>query len=334
MTRVSSSAGSSAGGNAAVPIPLADVRLALEGGAGVMAKAFLHYHGLARGSGDALDDLAQRIIGYVKTGKLSAAAVRGLVREIPEASNKRVHLYKAAQPDKLRRRTAADFQAVVPSLDQAVVPRHAPTPRTSYSLVTPDLLRVSMVETHRVYTADPVRNDLVWEDVRKVVVVEAERATGFVTIAIDAPGYRHPHGDGQLAYYAHYLDVAGTLLDTELFPVPMYNAVIQLGRADRARVRPADLRGRTGSGSMVTMSGGRADLRDDAFYATLDGLKLREQGRFEWLKTADRPPEDGSFALLRPVRVEVDAKQSLVKFTKHTLAREITHVLAEVRALL
>ena len=308
---------------------------ALQGGVGEMAKRFLHYRGLVRGAGDTLPELAQRIVNYVDDGSLTRADVNELLREFREASDKRVYLFRADKKA-LKKLDGGTYQRRISSMDDARVAHPSGSTVVSYSFITPERLRVSYAEPHRRFTFSPRSGQPAqWYSGIRIVVLDVDRTSGFVTVAMDSPWYEHPHGERAVDYFSHHLDVARATVGTPLLPVYLNDLLLRLEAEPRDRIKPADTRGLTQAGGKMRFSANGKDVRDDPEYrARMRDLALRDHGTFEWQKTSSELPDDGSPALLADIKVTIDANSSMVRFTKHTLSREMEYVLTDIRNLL
>jgi hypothetical protein len=316
------------------------IAAALQGGYGTMAKRFLQAHGLARGAGDAVSDLAERIVRYGAGGSLSDTDISDLLRELAESGEKRVFVMRG-DPSKMRTVKAADFGTkAVSSLDHVRINRRPKGPHLNYALITADRVRLSYSETHgffKVHWSERTVEDL---DRTAVVVIEANLHSGIVTLAFDRPG-RHDHGTTASAFFDYYIqNEAPALLNSELVALEYYD-LLHAAEKDKYRelVRPGVVRGLGDDGcGLVLIGQGATDLRDYKTYQDhRGGLALRKSGRLVWKATNPKPDDmsvvrDGR-ALLRDVSTFITADPAMVRFDKHTLSHETSYVFRKIREI-
>lgn len=306
-----------------------------------MAKRFLESQGVKRGAGDAIDELAERIVRYLDDGQLTREAVLQMHRELLESGDKRVYAMRT-DPAKLRRVRASEFGGLaISSLDGAQVRRTPTRPHLNYALVSDGRLRFSFSETHTHWR--PVAEPRGWSQrvETNVIVIDADTSTGFVTVAFDAPGDEHPHGSSDGVYYDHYISVeAPALLGAELEPLE-WGEKLRAIEHDRYRgiVRYAGTGGVGACGTtMRYVPSGAADLRDSAAYqhARAD-IAVRKSARLIWSATTPRPDDLGEVragnALLRDVKTELFASPAVIRFSKHTLSHEMAYVLQTTQSI-
>jgi len=311
---------------------LATVRAALGGGSGTIAKHFLQYRGLARGATDSIDQLAERIVSYVDTGKLTAADIKTFVRELREYGDKRVYLFKG-DPAKLKKVTGDKFPNLITDLEEATL-KSGSNQHVNYALVDSEQIRISYSETHRSHQIDLAASTINWVHVSRIVVIEANKKSGFVTVSLDAPGDQNPHGERSTDYFTYYLDRAKTDLACDLVSLDLYNALLKLEKnTHKDIVRLANRWATTTDGLDVHMES-NADMRDaQSFWDSQGTVALRKKEKLAWLASAK--PQQGSQAdgLIREIRTEIYASPGMIRFTANTLSQEVAYVIDQVRKL-
>lgn len=307
-------------------------------GNGVMAKRYMQMNGLTAGMSDPLVKFTERVLDYVRAGKLPAAAVAHMTREMLEYGAKRMYVLRG-DPARMRRVKPGDLEHPVTDLDQARVARSPAGPRCNYSFVGADEVRQSFSEFHQRRGRSERFGDefrAAVENVLRVAVISGDLETGIVTVTLDSPGTYNPHGERADAYVEHYLDAARRLLNCDLYPLDWHTAVAKLQLAEHQTVvEPTSQRVEDDQGLPFSMGNGRSNLRQyDTFHRNTPSIVLRKHGRFKWLKTA--PPADAAAAragraLLRDVVTEIQAEPAMVAFDSHTLAPETRYVLDYIR---
>ena len=154
---------------------------------GVQLKYFLRYQNLAAGMSNSRSAVIRRILDYVDAGKLTGEAVDRAIVEFLEYRNKRAYLY-TADPTRLSHLDLSRFtRGIKDWCDARIVP--APdAPRENYAYVDADALRVTFSETHRHPAVHLASERVGWRRVGKVIVLDADRRSGFVSLSLDAPG--------------------------------------------------------------------------------------------------------------------------------------------------
>ena len=290
---------------------------------GVQLKYFLRYHRLAAGMNDGRAEIIQRVLDYVHTGKLDGETVDRAIVEFLEYRNKRVYLYAACP-------------AALASLDEGALPRRIDAwsdaridpqpvaPVLNYSYVDPRHLRITFSETHRHPAVRLAEERVGWRRVGKVIVLDVNRASGFVSLSYDPPGRIHPHGRRPLDYYTHYRNRAEALLGSPLVPYPLHQALFQLESGDLVRLQQG--RGSTLDGRVDIVSLGLDVRAMTAFQAVKSSIALRDSGRYVWL------PGGGRTHLLREIPTDIYASTSMVRFTRDSLVQEVRYVLDQIQA--
>jgi hypothetical protein len=293
---------------------------------GVQLKYFLRYQNLAAGMGESRGAVIRRILDYVDAGKLAGEAVDRAIVEFLEYRNKRVYLY-TADPARLRRLDLARFTRGIKDWSDARIVPTPESPRENYAYVDADVLRVTFSETHRHPAVHVASERVGWRRVGKVIVLDADRRSGFVTLSLDAPGRIHPHGTRPLDYFEHYQRRAEALLGTALTAFPLQRALQRLEAGDLVRLQQG--RGSTVDGRVDITAAGPDVRAMPAFQAVQPSIAVRDSGRYVWV--AGEPALPGG-ALLREVPTEIHARTSMVRFTRDSLVQEVRYVLGQIQA--
>jgi hypothetical protein len=293
---------------------------------GVQLKYFLRYQNLAAGMSDSRGAVIRRILDYVDSGKLAGEAVDRAIVEFLEYRNKRVYLY-TADPAKLSRLDLSRFTRGIKDWSDATIVPAPESPRENYAYVDADAIRVTFSETHRHPAVHLASERVGWRRVGKVVVLDADRRSGFVSLSLDAPGRIHPHGTRPLDYFDHYQRRAEALLGTSLTPFPLQRALQRLEAGDLVRLQQG--RGSTVDGRIDITAAGPDVRAMPAFQAVKPSIAVRDSGRYVWV--AGEPPARGG-CLLREVPTEIHARTSMVRFTRDSLVQEVRYVLGQIQA--
>jgi hypothetical protein len=294
---------------------------------GVQLKYFLRYHRLPAGMNDGRIDVIERVLGYVASGKLAGEAVDRAIVEFLEYRNKRVYLYKV-DPAALERTLATSLTRRIGNWSEARIEAQPDAPRQNYAYVDPRHVRVTFSETHR-HPAIRLADERVgWRRVGKVIVLDVNRSTGFVTMSYDPPGRIHPHGRRPLDYYAHYRTKAEELLGGPLSPFPLHRALVGLESGDLVRIQQG--RGSTLDGRVDLVALGFDVRAMTVFQAVKPSIALRDSGRYVWLPGGQ--PGNGAPHLLREVPTDIYATTSMVRFTRDSLVQEVRYVLEQIQA--
>lgn len=293
---------------------------------GVQLKYFLRYQNLAAGMGESRAEVIRRILNYVDSGKLSGETVDRAIVEFLEYRNKRVYLH-TAEPSRLSRLDLSRFTRGIKDWSDARIIPTPEAPRENYAYVDADGIRVTFSETHRHPAVHVASERVGWRRVGKVIVLDADRGTGFVTLSLDAPGRIHPHGSRPWEYYEHYQRRAEALLGATLTPFPLQRALQRLEAGDLVRLQQG--RGSTVDGRIDITAAGPDVRAMPAFQAVKPNIAVRDSGRYVWV--TGEPLTQG-VALLREVPTEIHARTSMVRFTRDSLVQEVRYVLGQIQA--
>lgn len=309
------------------PTPsLREIRKGLEQTSSVMLKMYLRYRGLVAGMKDAKDSVVNRIERYVADGDIDALELATDILRFQEYNNKRVYLYNVTGPA-LRNFDPGTLPELVDNVAGISLAGAFPAPTIVYSWHDTDFARVVFAETHRRAVADYARGVIHTVPVTKIVVLNVELATGFITLSYDAPEQVNPHRS-HVGYYEHYRRAAETLIGTEMLQFLIGGALAQLERSPLVHIphgRQVTADGR------VDLTADGEDYREMGTYAKFAGdVIAHDRGRYVWL--ADDTGKKGSPELLRDVPTEMFARTSLVRFTKDCLENEVEYVIGQIRA--
>ncbi|HEY8257026.1 MAG TPA: hypothetical protein VIG08_05165 [Gemmatimonadales bacterium] len=294
---------------------------------GMQLKYFLRYHRLAAGMHDGRAQVIQRVLDYIESGKLPAEIVDRAIVEFLEYRNKRVYLYQA-DPSTLARLDESRFSRRISSWADAGIDPMPDAPRQNYAYVDSGHIRVTFSETHRHPAIRIADERMGWRRVGKVVVLDADRRSGFVTLSYDPPGRIHPHGRRPLDYFTHYRATAESMLGGSLAPFPLHQALKALESGDLVRLQQG--RGSTVDGRVDIVALG-LDVRSmPAFQAVKPSIAVRDSGRYVWLPEGENG--NGGTRLLREIPTDIYAATSMVRFTRDSLVQEVRYVLGQIQA--
>jgi hypothetical protein len=276
---------------------------------------------------DGRAEVIRRVLGYIEAGRLPGETVDRAILEFLEYRNKRVYLYRV-DPAALRALDDSRFPHRIESWSEASIEPRPESPRDNYAYVDRRRIRVTFSETHRHPAIRLAEERLGWRSVGKVIVLDADRDSGFVTLSYDPPGRIHPHGRRALDYFAHYRSRAEALLGTPLSPFPLHQALFGLESGDLVRLQQG--RGSTLDGRVDIVSLGLDVRAMPAFQAVKPSIAVRDSGRYVWLPAG--PPGNGAAHLLREIPTDIYASTSMVRFTRDSLVQEVRYVLDQIQA--
>ncbi len=294
---------------------------------GVQLKYFLRYHRLPAGMNDGRAQVIQRVLDYVDRGALTAETVDRAIVEFLEYRNKRVYLFKADRAT-LERLDEAPFTHRIGRWSEARIEAQPESPRQNYAYVDPRHIRVTFSETHRHPAVRLAEERVGWRRVGKVIVLDVDRQSGFVTLSYDSPGRIHPHGHRPLDYFAHYRARAEALLGGPLAPFPLHQALLELESGDLVRLQQG--RGSTLDGRVDIVALGLDVRAMRVFQAVKPSIAVRDSGRYVWLPGGQ--PGNGAPHLLREIPTDIYASTSMVRFTRDSLVQEVRYVLGQIQA--
>jgi hypothetical protein len=294
---------------------------------GSQLKYFLRYHRLPAGMNDGRTEVIDRVLGYIASGKLAGETVDRAIVEFLEYRNKRVYLF-TVDGGSLQPACDSTFSRRIESWSEATIEPQPNMPRQNYAYADGRHIRITFSETHR-HPAIRLADERVgWRRVGKVIVLDVDRRSGFVTLSYDPPGRIHPHGRRPLDYFEHYRAKAEGLLGAPLSPFPLHRALGELEAGSLVRIQHG--RGSTIDGRVDLVALG-FDVRSMAvFQAVKPNIALRDSGRYVWLPGGQRG--NGTPHLLREIPTDIYATTSMVRFTRDSLVQEVRYVLEQIQA--
>ena len=216
----------------------------------------------------------------------------------------------------------------IESWSEARIEAQPDTPKQNYAYVDSGHIRVTFSETHRHPAIRVAEERVGWRRAGKVVVLDVDRRSGFVTLSYDPPGRIHPHGRRPLDYFAHYRVKAEALLGESLSPFPLHKALVELESGNLVRIQQG--RGSTLDGRVDLVALGFDVRAMTVFQAVKPSIALRDSGRYVWLPGGK--PGNGTPHLLRELPTDIYATTSMVRFTRDSLVQEVRYVLEQIQA--
>jgi hypothetical protein len=307
--------------DAVSPELLRRIQRGLAGTSRTMIEQFLRYSGVPAGTGDTKGEITKRVIRYVTEGRLRADAVARAVVEFREFSNKAIFLYSI---DRGRLGNLEDrLPRYVETWSKARIAEDPVATVVSYSCIDGTLARVSFAEQHKKPHFDFEAGRISTVPVVKVVVLDVETDTGFVTLRYDPPEQLNPHRGSRLGYYSYFVERAQELTRSPLTPFDISKALLSIDGGKLVRTPYG--RARTDDGQIDLAA--TADYRTmDIYPAILPKIATKQSGRYIWLEDASEEE------LLRDVPTDISAAASMVRFTKDVVAPEVAYVLGKIRA--
>ncbi len=314
---------------AAVPANLQWLSAALQDVSGVMVRYTLQYHGLEVPATGSVADLQRLAIAYVEDGKLTADDVRSLILDSREYSAKRAYLF-AAPRAALAQWTPPDPAAVVPNRAAGRLQASVGPERLGYIVVSGPRIRAAFTELHQDQFVDFDAGTVTRVPVQKVIVLEADSGTGFVTVLLDAPGRRHPHGQRKSAYYAYWKQRAAAFFQVNLDDFPLVKSLIGLEKDNRIKI-PYTM-ARTAGGKVALTGIETDDVRALPEYAQLQQRRIaHDQDEYLWVPQIAVPPASTGIPL-RDIKTDIAVSAGEIRFMQHALACEVNYVLEQLYA--
>jgi hypothetical protein len=297
-------------------------------------RMFLKYEELAVGS-IAKEDIVARVYGYISDDLLSYGRVASMLRAVQENKNKNVFFYRIDLAPNGTINTSLPRQ--VAGLDGAEIRRGTREGEISYSYADQNVVRISFAELQRDYKRDVAHLELIPIDVTKVVLLEVDLTSGWVTLSYDPPTSDHAHGS-TAQYYRHYRELSEQLLGTTLVPADLVMALEELQKSPA--VRPMHIVVDTEDGS-VQLTGENVDCRNMTVAAGVEAhVQSRAWGHYAWLTPNEISAHHGAFGpaaiqspLLRSIRTDIHADPGMIRFPGDCLPQEVNYVLATIRSI-
>lgn len=312
--------------------PVADhlqgLHAALHPLSGVMMRHSLGLLGLKVPAVASVPEIARCVVAHVEEGGLTEPQAHELVLDCLEHSNKRAYLF-TADVRALRDWEPADARDVVRSRTDVRIKPTLTNERLQYIWADDDRIRICLTEGHTYYERDIATLKLIPRLKQKVIVIDADRRTGAVTLLMDPPGPYHEHG-GPLGYKRHFEGRMAALLGTTPEPLPLSRALTRL--EDQNLIEIAHSRVETPYGRMALTGGLRADIRQHPQFAELRSSRINyDEDEYIWTpQPADNPWE--LTIPVRPLKTHITALAGEVRFALHALAIEVRYVLGQLRA--
>jgi hypothetical protein len=261
------------------------------------------------------------------------------VLEIEENGAKRIFLQKVLDTQKIRSQEV--FEKHLQSISISLAKTHAKTvynprrPTLNYVYWGNPEVRIKFSETHEKVDVDLETGQVQRHDITKFVVIKSEAATGFTTIALDAPEEVHPHKDPEgkskrALYEEYYFNKAVEILGSELTAFELAGVAEGLALTEPRIFRLPNELVRTGGNSRQRYST-RFDVRDDPAHkaaAKADGDNwIYEDISGYWI------PGRSAGALQRELFMQLVSRSSMLRFLADCLAAEVGYAITQVRAL-
>jgi hypothetical protein len=311
-----------------VPAKYTKLHDGLDDVSGVVIKHSLMYKGLDVPAAASVPELRRLAIAYVEDGKLTDGDVQAMILDGREYSSKRAILFRT-DPKALATWEPPEPAAVVAHRHEGRLKISNGPERLCYICRAGSRIRAVFTEQHLIQFVDFDAGQFERVPVQKVIVLEADTATGFVTVLLDAPGKRHPHGRTQTAYFSYWIDRAAAFFQVVLERFPLVTALGQLEKQKRIKI-PYTL-ARTAHGKIALTGIETDDVRDLPEFANLQSKRIaHDQDEYTWLPQPAILPNPVGIPL-RDVKTDIDMGSGEIRFMQHALACEVEYVLGQLQ---
>lgn len=309
-----------------VPPELQPLHDGLQPLSGIMMRQSLALRGLTLPAVLAVPQIARHVVYHVEEEHISLNDARELILDCREHSNKRVYLYRA-DPSELQQWRPPEGAPVVAARCDVTL-ADSPEQRLQYVYVEGSRARVVMSEGHTTYDRDVAALSLIPRVEQKLIVIDADLATGDVALMMDPPGQYNPHGT-RIRYKGYYEQRMGDILGAAATPVALGSALDHL--EDQQLLEIHHSRAETTDGLIALTGRTTGDVRQHAEFAQLRARRVaRDEDEFVWLP---QPAQSagGLTIPLRPLKTYITARAGEVRFALHAMRCEIEYVLDKLR---
>lgn len=278
------------------------------------------------------------LAGLIETGELKKSELENAIIGIEESGGKRIMFFdllpKPSGPSSMTDIISGLTKAeITVSNEPALAPAHAKQGKLVYVTAHGNVLRLKWAEMHQAPVVDLNDDTITWDDVRKVIVLEADLTAKRAEIRFDKPEKKHPHETGigsQNSYYEAYRQKAEVILGYTLQPTELRPALKSLLESV-PRVVKVHIEEHTNARRMrvkyVARSG---DVRDDPEWSqphTVGGSSWAyDAPSFDWLTG----PSSGT--LKREFFSHADAATSTLRVLADCNEHEVKYAIHEIRS--
>jgi len=278
------------------------------------------------------------LAGLIETGELSLADLEQAIIGIEESGGKRIMFFemgpKSNGPSSMNDIVSElNKNGVSPSAQKTLAPEHVKHGRLVYAVVSNDVLRIKWTETHQAPVVDLDDETITWQDVRNIIVLEANLATRHAEIRFDKPEQKHPHGTGIASpnsYFQAYVQKSEAILGYSLKLSELRPALKSLLESE-PRVVKLHIEEHTNARRMRVRYVARAgDVRDDP-----EWKQPHTEGGAGWAYDApsfDWLTEPSSGTLKREVFSHVDAASSMLRVLADCNEHEVRYAIQQLRS--
>jgi hypothetical protein len=289
-------------------------------------------------SASSREGIVARVDKLIETGELTWEDFETGAIELEESSSKTVSIFQLTSEDVGRLRDERGLQARARNMTRAcatspTIVSHPPeAPTLVYLAVSGEGVRAKFAETQKRLEIDLVRQTLKRVPVKKVVVANANFATGILQIRLDSPEKLHSHVDSEghprdSLYRSYYLAQTSALFSCNLVPLDLRPILKTLSEKDPRLLELVLNKVRTAHNSKLRITS-RADVRDDpdwqAAHTNGGDEWAHEQGAGEWLANSS------SGRLSRNLFTDIDAVNGTLRFLADCHDSEIEYAIARV----
>jgi hypothetical protein len=271
------------------------------------------------------EDTARYLTAVIEGQLLAEERGTALVLDGTEYSNKSVYPFKTEKAAIDGFQKPVDATVVQTASD--ALQRHARR-HDGYRYYSDDGRRLKVVasEKHRYSRVDD-SGEAVIDLKRRTIVIEADRSTGVVFVAIDRTSGRSTHGSAN-RYVQHYLSDLGARLQSAPVPFNLRKAVAAL-RQSKGLVRFTHMQHERPDGGYSSMTPPDGiDVRDYDGFESMQALSAGEPvSEIVWLAgtNPDGPPRGEIWTTLYADNAEV-------RFEREATATEVHYVIDQLRS--
>jgi hypothetical protein len=312
------------------PIPhnLQGLFSTLQAQSGIMMRHSMGLRGLQVPQTASVPDIARYLVAYVAEGELPLSEARQIALDCREYSNKRAYLYTVPPADLTRWSAPPELSTrVVDEVDDIRIASNV-AERVQYIRSDRHSLRILFTETHTYYEQDIGTLQLIPRSVLKFIVVDANKRTGALTLLMDGPSSRNPHGSA-LKYKTHYEMRMQELLQTVAEPMRLGDSLTRL--EDQQLLQIQHVRVETEGGLIAITGRNVPDVREHPQYEGLRAARVQhDEADYLWFPRPHNNP-GGLTIPVRPLKTRIHAIAGEVRFALHALRMETDYVLDKLR---
>jgi len=278
------------------------------------------------------------LAGLIDASELKSSDLERAIIGIEESGGKRIMFFeltpKPSGPVSMTDIISGLKKAgITISNEQVMAPTNIKAGKLVYVTEHNSVLRVKWAETHQAPVVDLNDETITWDDVRKVIVLEADLTTKRAEIRFDKPEKKHPHDTGigsQNSYFDAYRQKAEAILGYVLTPTELRPALKSLLETIPRVVKVHIEEHTNARRTRVKYVAREGDVRDDPEWSgphTTGGASWAyDAPAFDWLTG----PSSGT--LKREFFSHADADSSTLRVLADCNEHEVKYAIHEIRS--